>query len=147
MKLSIPTAVVMTVLLSSMAWANKNTTTKNLIEVKDVETIMDDLNKYSGKVVRVTGEIEDKIDSRSAVLESGGIFNDEIIIISGPNLKGSSIDSLKEDTNVTVTGTVVMKPITDIRREYDWNLDTGIEPEFSDVKAYLIAEEISSATK
>lgn len=128
------------------AWANVDET-RTVTEVKDVETLNDDLNKYSGKVVRVSGKIEDRIDSTSVVLESGGIFNDEIIVINGPNLKGTNVNSLKENAKVVVTGTVVMKPLADFRREYNWTLTPQLDGEFTDTRAFLVADEITVVRK
>jgi len=128
------------------AWANANET-RNVTEVKDVETLNDDLSKYSGQVVRVSGKVEDKIDSRSIVLESGGIFNDEIVVISGPKVKGTNIGTLKEDAKVVVTGTVVMKTVTDFQKEYNWTMTPEMAGEFTDTRAFLVADEIAMVRK
>jgi len=131
-------------LLSAGAYAEE---TRNVTEVKDVETLNDDISKYSGQVVRVSGEVEDRIDSRSVVLESGGIFNDEIVVISGPKAKGTNISALKKNAKVVVTGTVIMKPVTDFQREYNWTLTPEMTGEFTDTRAFLVADEITAVQK
>ncbi len=109
--------------------------------VKDVETLNDDINKYSGQRVEVQGEIEDKIDGRSVVIESGGVFNDEIVVIAGPNFKGD-MGAMKEDTLVKVTGTVVAKPYSEVRSQYNWTLNDDMQTEFGDVRAFLVADDV-----
>lgn len=146
MKLLKRSAFSLVALIAGLAWANVDET-RTVTEVKDVETLNDDLSKYAGKVVRVSGEVEDKIDSRSVVLESGGIFNDEIIVISGPNAKGTDIGALKKDAKVVVTGTVVMKPVADFQKEYNWTLSPQMTGEFTDTRAFLVADEITTVRK
>jgi len=114
--------------------------------IKDVETLNDDIKKFSGKSVTVSGEIEDKIDSKTVVLESGGVFNDEIVVIAGPNFKGN-FANLQEDATVMVTGTVVVRPIAEIRTQYTWDVTPDMQTEFRDVTAFLIADEVSSVKK
>lgn len=140
-------AIFFSALLATFSvWANVEQT-RNVTVLKDVETLNDNLAKYSGKVVRVNGEIEEKIDSRSIVLESGGFLNDEIVVINGANAKGTKIDELNKDTKVVVTGTVVMKPVSEFRKDYNWNLNSETEKEFKNIRAFLVAEEITTVLK
>lgn len=120
---------------------------RKVLDVTDIETLNDDIKKYDGKTVRVKGEVEDKIDTRSVVIESGGVIDDEIVVIGGPNLKGQQIADLVEDSEVVVTGTVVSKPMAEIRKQYGWNVDEKMAGEFRNVKSYLIADEISTVQK
>jgi hypothetical protein len=139
--------LVITALLGlSLAAGAASNKTGSVQTIKDVETLNDDLNKYSGQRVQVSGEVEDKIDARSIVLESGGTFNDEIVVVAGPNLKGD-LASLQEDTDVTVTGTIVLKPVADVRRDYRWDVTPDMLAEFRDVKAFLVADEITSVKR
>lgn len=110
--------------------------------VKDVETILDNVSLYNGKKITVTGEIQDRPDARSFVLESGGLLNDEIVVIDA---KRKTAVKLDEDSQVSVSGTVRAAPIVDLRRELSWDLDPQIETELEGAQAFIIAEQISQA--
>lgn len=107
---------------------------------KDVETLMDKINLYDNKKVSVTGEVKDLIGNRSYVLESGGIFNDEITVVNG---LGEKLKMPKEDAKVTVFGTIKRIPVVEIRRELSWDLDPQMESELQDVKTFLVAEQLT----
>jgi hypothetical protein len=47
---------------------------------ENVEDLLDNVAEYDGRRVQVSGEVEKIIDTRSFILEGGGIFNDEIIV-------------------------------------------------------------------
>lgn len=143
---TVSTVIITLGFMGPSAWG-QTAANKNVMEVKDVESLNDDLGKFSGKVVRVKGQIQDKLDARAVILESGGIFNDEIVVLTGPNLKGPQVNALNENTEVVVTGTLFTKPLAELKRTYSWNVDKDTEQEFSDVKAYLIADEISVVHK
>lgn len=132
--------VVATLMCLGFSALSQNANQK-LNVVKDVETLNDDINKYSGQRVEVQGEIKDKVDGRSVILESGGILNDEIVVITGPNYKGN-LGGFKEDTMVKVTGTVIAKPYNEIRSQYNWTLNEDMQTEFGDVRAFLVADDV-----
>lgn len=129
------------VLLSVLSMVALAAADSKMTDIKDVETLNDEINKYTGKKVRVAGEIKDKVDSRSFVIESGGIFDDEILVVMPPKMK-QNLAQFKDDQRVRVTGTVRQASVVDIRREYSWDLDPQIEAELEGSRAYLVADEI-----
>lgn len=135
------------IVLGSLALALVNTAVAandmKAMEVKDVETLNDNITQYQNKKVTVQGEVSNRIDSRSAVIESGGIFDDEIVII-GKKGAAANISSLKEDSKVKVTGTIRSVPIVEIEKEYGWDLNPELEVELENVKHFLVVDDIKT---
>lgn len=111
--------------------------TQQIKTFEDVEELLDDIARYDGQKVKVPGEVEEKIDERAFILESGGIFNDEIVVMMP---EGRLM--VTEDSEVVVTGTVRAIGFVEIEREYGWDLDPQIKVELEDVEAFIIAESI-----
>ncbi|EDZ65767.1 hypothetical protein NOC27_2447 [Nitrosococcus oceani AFC27] len=105
--------------------------------VEDVEELLDNIERYDGQKVTVSGEVEERIDKRSFILESGGLFNDEIVVVMP---KGNL--NVQEDDEVAVTGKVRAVKFVDIEREYNWVLNEEIKSEIEDVEAFLIADHV-----
>lgn len=112
------------------------------VAVEDVEELLDNIGGYANDRVAVSGEIEEHIDPRSFVLESGGLFNDEITVIMPAGAEGLDPTLLREDSDVVVIGTLRTVPVVEIEREFGWDFDPEIEAELEDVRTYLIAEKI-----
>ncbi|AEI67179.1 hypothetical protein [Corallococcus macrosporus] len=108
----------------------------------DVEELNDNPAKYAGRTVSVAGEIKDKIDWRSFVLESGGIFDDEIVVLVPGDSQGLTPLRLSEDANVVVTGTVRSLPLVEVERQLGWDLDPELEVELEGTRDYLVADRI-----
>lgn len=114
--------------------------------VDDVQTLNKGISNYDNKKVKVTGEIKDKLDKRSFVLEGGGIMNDEIVVVVDPKVQGqktANVDKLKENAKIEVTGTVKAVPVASVREELSWDLDPKIEVELEGVTGVLVAETIA----
>ncbi|WNG35417.1 hypothetical protein F0U61_18385 [Archangium violaceum] len=109
----------------------------------NVEQLNDNIAQHSGKQVSVAGEIEEWLDARSFVLESGGLFNDEIAVIVPPNAKGLDAQRLREDADIVVSGTVRSVPLVELERELGWDLDPELEVEFEGTKHFLVADRIT----
>lgn len=118
-------------------------TPKGAIELDDVESLNDDLPRYRGKRVVVTGEVEDKVDSKSMVIESGGIFNDELLVVAGPMLKESDLARFQENHEVKVSGTVRMMTAEQAKKEYGWNPTASAAERIKGRKAFLVADQIA----
>lgn len=104
--------------------------------VENVEELLDNVAYYADKKVQVSGEVEE-IDGRAFILESGGVFNDEIVVvISEASMR------VMEDTDVTVSGTVRTISFVEVEREYGLDLDPEIEVELENREAFLIADHI-----
>jgi hypothetical protein len=112
------------------------------VQVEDVEELLDNIDRYVDTRVSVSGEIEEHIDSQSFVLESGGLFNDEIVVVVPQGAEGLDLMQLREDSDVVVTGTLRTVSRLEIEREYGWDLDPEIEVELEDVEVYLVADRI-----
>ncbi|EDZ65450.1 hypothetical protein NOC27_2130 [Nitrosococcus oceani AFC27] len=111
-------------------------------QLEDVEALLDNVVRYDGKKVSVSGEVEEVIDEKAFILESGGLFEDEMVV-----LKPAGNLMVKEDYEVTVTGTVRAVALVDIEREYGWDLDPQIKIELENIEAFLIADSIEITEK
>ncbi|HYO58395.1 hypothetical protein [Archangium sp.] len=109
----------------------------------NVEQLNDNIAQYSGRQVSVAGEIEEWLDSRSFVLESGGLFNDEIAVVVPPNAKGLDLQRLHEDADVVVSGTVRSVPVIELERELGWDFDPELEVELEGTKNFLVVDRIT----
>lgn len=109
----------------------------------DVEELNDKIAQHAGKQVSVAGEIEDWLDARTFVLESGGLFNDEIAVIVPPNVKGLDVQRLREDADIVVSGTVRSVPVIELERELGWDFDPQLEVELEGTKNFLVADRIT----
>jgi hypothetical protein len=134
---------------ASFAQTDDQSTDAKHKQVNNVEELLDNVARYDGKKVQVCGKIEE-IEAHTFILESGGIFNDEIIVVmpKGKEIALQFINSdgglalIEEDSNVIVTGTVRTVGAVEIEREYGLDLDPEIEIELERVKAFLIADRI-----
>jgi len=109
----------------------------------DVRELNLNIAKYAGKQVSVSGEIDDKVGPRSFILESGGVFDDEIIVILPTNVQGLKPEQLREDANIVVTGTVRPMTVVEVERELNWDLTPEVEVEFEGIQNYLVADKIA----
>lgn len=109
--------------------------------VADVETLNDQLRKFAGRRIQVDGRIVDKIDARSVMLQSGGLWNDQIVVVAAPRLK-DQLNKLPLGREILVTGVLLLKPV-DPRTDDSWTLTTRLATGFRDVKAFLIADQIA----
>jgi hypothetical protein len=77
------------------------------------------------------------------VLESGGIFNDEILVIVPNNARGLKAQQLRDDANIAVTGTVRSMTVVEVERELGWDLNPELEVELEGTRNFLVAEQIT----
>ena len=108
-----------------------------------MEELNDDLQLYTDRKVEVAGEIEDRLDTHSFVLESGGFFDDEVAVVIPDSVRKQTDPSLlRDDADIVVTGTLRATPIVEVERELGWDFDPQLELELESVAAYLVAEKI-----
>lgn len=112
------------------------------MRVPDVETLNDDLSKYSGRRIQIDGKLEENIDKKSFVLSSGGIISDEIVVVGSPE-DPTDLTTIPKNTKLTITGTLLLKPVSNVTKDGTWTLTPQITTGFRDVKAFLIADEIN----
>lgn len=117
--------------------------TGTVMPLLDVEKLNDEPTRYVGQRVSVAGELQEWLDARAFVLESGGIFDDEMTVIVPKDAKGMSPRELPEDADIVVTGTVRSTTLVEIERELGWDLDPELEIEFDGTRTYLVAERIA----
>lgn len=108
----------------------------------DVEEVNDNPQRFAGKTISVAGEVEDWVSARSFVLESGGVFDDEMTVIVPAGAKGIAPEFLSEDANIVVTGRVVTAPLLDIQRDYGWDLYPEYETEYVGNRTYMVADRL-----
>ncbi|MBX3019886.1 MAG: hypothetical protein KF767_18510 [Bdellovibrionaceae bacterium] len=112
------------------------------MRVPDVETLNDDLSKYSGRRIQIDGKLEENIDKKSFVLSSGGIISDEIVVVGSPE-DPTDLTTIPKNTKLTITGTLLLKPVSNVTKDGTWTLTPQITTGFREVKAFLIADEIN----
>lgn len=135
------TILIASLFVSFPAWTQQGKSA--VASLNDVETLMDNPTKYDNQKISIKGEVKDQIDSQSFVLESGGIFDDEVVVLMSPQMKEAKAKTPKEDSAVTVTGTVRMVPIVEIRRELSWDLDPQMEAELQGAKVFVVADKVA----
>lgn len=109
-----------------------------------VDEVTDNPEDFIGRSVTVRGEMDDVRGLRAFTLEDHDwVFPEELLVIAPHQPAGavSGLDTL-EDREVTVRGTVRKLVVTDLEREFDFDLDPEFEVEFRD-RPILIAEEIT----
>lgn len=138
------TAIAVLMVFSAMSFAQTDSqqTSGEPRNFETVEELLDIVSRYNGQKVRVSGEVEEIIDQQAFVLESGGLFNDEMVVLMP---KGQL--QVEEDYEVAVTGTVRTVGLIDIEREYGWDLDPHVKLELEHWEAFLIADRIEIKEK
>ncbi|QBQ55327.1 hypothetical protein [Nitrosococcus wardiae] len=112
--------------------------------VENVEALLDKEARYYGQIVTVPGKVKDGIvphTPRTFILESGGFFNDEIVVVIPANLIERGI-SVREGSEVRVTGTVYPINLEAIKDKYSKNLTIGTQVRLETMDAFLIVDRI-----
>ncbi|ADE14818.1 conserved hypothetical protein [Nitrosococcus halophilus Nc 4] len=112
--------------------------------VENVESLLDEAARYHGQTVTVAGKIKKSLASqtpRTFTLESGGFFNDEIVVVIPTSLIESGL-TVETESEVAVTGTVYPINLEAIQRKYSKDLDIGTEVKLEIMDAFLIADHI-----
>lgn len=112
-----------------------------VMTLDDVEVLNDQPARYDGRQVRVPGEVSERVDDRSFILESGGWIDDEILVVLSQNATQLA-GLVNDDAELIVTGTVRTYQVVDIERETGWDFNPEIEAEFEDIKAVIIASDV-----
>ncbi|MCW8193391.1 hypothetical protein F6455_01160 [Proteobacteria bacterium 005FR1] len=112
--------------------------------VGSVNHLLDNAGKYVNERITVPGEVEELLDPRTFVLESGGIFMDEVTVVVPKGTKGFNPALLREDSDIRVTGTVRQASAVDIEQELDFKFAPAIKIELDSADTYLVAETIEA---
>lgn len=115
--------------------------TDDSVDKNKVEQIEDDPDRFIGKEVTVTGEVDDVYSDRSFELEGNDwLFDREILILTRSPMNLTSGPFVADD-EVIVTGTVRYFHTAEIEREVGWDLDAAIETEWSS-KPVIVANSV-----
>lgn len=110
-------------------------------------TITEDPQRYYGKALAVTGEIEDVRSPNSFTLDEDELFGatDLLVLRANPKPGAPAVAPVKDGETVAVTGVLRPFVVADIERDYDltWDLDLQkkLEAEYSQ-KPVLIADAV-----
>lgn len=141
MKAMIMAAVFIILSIVNLAQANGQQTGSEPREFENVEKLLDNVARYNGQKVIVSGKVEKRLTQKAFLLESGGLFdnaiyNEIVVLIPEGDLQ------VREGRSVTVTGTVRVKDPGEAEREYGREVDQDIKMELKNVEAFLVAERI-----
>jgi hypothetical protein len=112
--------------------------TDNVIKVKNVKELLDNIVRYNGKKIQVSGKVDKILDDHSFILESGGIFNNEIVVIVPKN----NIKVKENESPVTVTGTLSTADLIETETYYGQKLNPELSIEKDEVAAYIVADSV-----
>lgn len=107
----------------------------------DVKDLRNEIKATDTRNVSVVGDVQSIEHKKHFVLESGGIINDSILVITPKSLDNLA-GSLKQDQKVKVYGEVYITQQREIVRKEDWQLDPHVEAEMKRRKMFLLAEKI-----
>lgn len=108
-----------------------------------VKEVDDHPDRYVGKRVTLTGEVDDVYSNQAFELEGHGwIFDQEVLVLTRTPVRlGTS--KLSDDLEVRVSGIVRKMSRAEIEREIGWNVDADLENRWRD-KTVVIADDISA---
>ncbi len=137
-------SVAAVLLLSgSPVLANSAKAGTDAVKFEDVETLMDNIAKHDHAKVSVKGEVKDLITPGAFVLESGGIFDDEIVVVLPKQIRDANVNKIREDADLVVNGTIRRVPVVTIQREIGWDFDPQVKVELDRTNNYLVAESVA----
>jgi hypothetical protein len=106
-----------------------------------VNDIDDWSDRFYGKTVSLSGEVDEVYSAKAFMLEGHGLlWDEEIPVLTSKEVRFSG-DKLKDDTEVVVSGKVHKFVVADIERALGWDLDPSMEAELKD-EPVLIADSI-----
>lgn len=110
-----------------------------VVKFKDVESLNDDLVKYEGRMVSVIGAVQDRVDERAFVLASGGLLNDEIVVLMDKSLKSQ----VEERKTIEVVGVIRTLPLDKVKESFGWDLNPQTRTRLQRVKTFLVAQQLT----
>lgn len=130
--------------VSVNARGDKYKTEGKTTHVRDVEELLDQKAKLDNKSVSVSGEIEEVLDERTFILESGGLFDDEVVVFMDKNVQADELNRLiKEDKELIVNGTFKRATVAEIEREHDWKFSSDSKKKLKKSQAYILGSQLS----
>lgn len=108
----------------------------------DVESLMDNVEAYTGQLISVAGEVE-KVDSHSFVLESGGIIDDEVIVLFDKDISEREKRLVKDGAKLIVEGKVKQGNVLQTEKDTGHFFDSSLHSKLRRVKSYIIASRVA----
>lgn len=106
------------------------------------EDVVEQPAAYYGNQVTVVGEVSKIYSPRAFALESGGLLDESILVVTKTPIQVLAPMTLEEGNDIAVTGVVQRMVVADIEREIGWDLEAGIETEHQG-KPVIVAQNIS----
>jgi hypothetical protein len=122
----------------SLAQATDQPADDTVHKVKNVKELLNNIARYDGQKIQVSGKVDKKIDNHSFILESGGLFNNEIVVIVPKN----NMTVTEGNSPVTVTGTLRTADIFEIETYYNQKLNPELSIEKDEIEAYIVADNV-----
>jgi hypothetical protein len=136
---SIAAAAILTLFSAiSLAQAADQPADDTVHKVKNVKELLNNIARYDGKEIQVSGKVDKVIDDHTLILESGGVFNNEIVVLMPKN----NIKVKEGNSHITVTGTLRTADIFEIETYYNQKLNPELSIEKDEIEAYIVADNI-----
>lgn len=106
------------------------------------EDVVEQPAAYYGNQVTVVGEVSKIYSPRAFALESGGLLDESILVVTKTPIQVLAPMTLEEGNDIAVTGVVQQMVVADVERDIGWDLEAGIETEHQG-KPVIVAQNIS----
>ena len=108
----------------------------------DVEAVVEEPAEYYGKQVTVTGEVTEIYSPRAFALESGGLIDETILVVTKTPIQVLAPMTLDVEDDIAVTGMVRQMVVADVEQELGWDLEETLEVEYQG-KPVIVAQSLS----
>lgn len=108
--------------------------------VEDVEVLFYKLDKLLDKRITISGEIIRILDGRAIIIESGGVFNNEIPVVFTRNVQLRDLKSLACGQRQKIIGTVRRASLADIQKEAAWEPDPSQVKDLQKGAVWIVAD-------
>lgn len=128
--------------ISGFAAGDKKHIQGETTRVENVKTLLKDVDKFSDKMVSVQGKVEGILDDRTFILESGGFFNNEIVVFLDKGTESALRDMIKEDAKLIVKGKLRPVSVTEIEKEHNWKFGKEVREELRKGSSFILASDL-----
>jgi hypothetical protein len=112
-----------------------------------VESVSEHPERFLGKTVTLSGEVDHIYGDRAFQLEDQGdvIFEDKVLVLTKSPVRLGGV-APRDDDEVVVTGKVRRLQVAELERDLGWDLTPDIEKEFGS-KAVVVADSIDRVAR
>src|SRR5690606_397790 len=103
--------------------------------------LMDKIDQYSDTKISVSGEVEE-VDQNAFILEGGGLFNDEVVVLFGKNMNADQKLLISEDKDVLVEGQIKKGRVADAATDLGYQFDSEVLRKLHRAENYIVADRI-----